>query len=75
MSELWGITADMVDWDEYKESLEIAIENEKLWGLGGSEFAEDNIEMIQEELELIKNKQYTELLEKYDKSVWRDYLK
>lgn len=68
-------TADMVDWDEYKESLKVAIENEKLWALGNSPHAEENIEMLQEELELVENEEYTELLEKYDKCVWRDYLK
>ena len=75
MSKLWEITADMVDWDEYKESIEEAIANEKLWGLGGSPHADENIKILQEELELIENEEYAELLEKYDKCVWIDYLK
>ena len=74
---LWSevyTTAEMVDWNAYKKSVEEAIANEKLWGLGGSPHAEENIEMLQEELELIENKEYAELLEKYDKCVWKDFL-
>ena len=67
-------TADMVDWSAYRKSIEEAISNEKIWGMGGSPHAEENIEMLQEELELIDNKYYAELLEKYDKCVWKDYL-
>lgn len=68
-------TAEMVDWDAYKKGIEEAIANEELWGLGGSPYAEENIEMLKEELGLIENKEYAELLEKYDKCVWKDYLK
>lgn len=74
MSKLWEITADMVDWNVYKENLEIAIANEQLWGLGGSDFAEDNIAKFEEELMLIENKDYDTLLSMYDKDVWADYL-
>ena len=67
-------TAEMVDWNAYKKSIEEAIANEKLWGLGGSPHADENIEMLQEELKLIDNKCYAILLAKYDKCVWKDYL-
>ena len=68
-------TAEMVDWDAYKKNIEDAITNETIWGLGGSPYAEENIENLQEELELVENKEYSELLAKYDKCVWKDYLK
>jgi hypothetical protein len=69
------ITPDMVDWNAYKCSVEQSIANETIWGLGGSEFAEENIEKLEEELYLIENEDYDELFSKYDDDVWRDYLK
>jgi hypothetical protein len=69
------ITPDMVDWNAYRRSVEQSISNETIWGLGGSEFAEQNIEELQEELYLIENEDYDELFAKYDDDVWRDYLK
>lgn len=69
------ITPDMVDWNAYRRSVEGTISNERLWGLGGSPYAEENIEMLQEELYLIENEDYDELFAKYDDDVWRDYLK
>lgn len=69
------ITPAMVDWDAYKCSVEQSIANERIWGLGGSEFAEENIEELQEELYLIENENYDELFSKYDDDVWKDYLK
>ena len=75
MSKLWEITADMIDWDAYKTNLEYAILNEKLWGFGGSLYAEDNIAEFEKELELIENEDYETLLSMYDKDVWVDYLK
>ena len=69
------ITPAMVDWDDYKCSVEQTIANERIWGLGGSEFAEENIEGLQEELYLIENENYDELFAKYDDDVWKDYLK
>lgn len=75
MSKLWEITADMIDWDAYKTNVEYAISNEKLWGFGGSLYAEDNIAELEKELELIENEDYETLLSMYDKDVWVDYLK
>lgn len=69
------ITADMINWDLYKESVEQSIANEELWLLGGSDFAEDNIESLKEELELIEAGDFDELLEMYDDDVWEFYLK
>lgn len=69
------ITPDMVDWDAYKRSVENSIANERIWGLGGSEFAEENIEEFEEELYLIENENYDELFAKYDDDIWREYLK
>lgn len=69
------ITSDMIDWDQYKESVEQSIANEELWLLGGSDYAEDNIESLKEELELIEAGDFDELLEMYDDDVWEDYLK
>lgn len=69
------ITPDMVDWDAYKRSVENSIANERIWGLGGSEFAEENIEEFEEELYLIENEDYDELFAKYDDDIWREYLK
>lgn len=69
------ITPDMVDWNAYKRSVENSIANEKIWGLGGSEFADENIEEFEEELYLIENEDFDELFAKYDDDVWREYLK
>lgn len=69
------ITSDMIDWDQYKESVEHNIANEELWMLGGSDFAEDNIKSLNEELELIEAGEFDELLEMYDDNIWEDYLK
>lgn len=69
------ITPDMVDWNAYKRSVENSIANERIWGLGGSEFAEENIEEFEEELYLIENEDYDELFAKYDDDIWREYLK
>ena len=69
------ITSDMIDWDQYKESFKANISNEELWMLGGSDFAEDNIAELEEELEMIEAGDFDELLEKYDDNIWEDYLK
>ena len=69
------ITPDMVDWNAYKRSVENSIANERIWGLGGSEFAEENIEEFEEELYLIENENFDELFAKYDEVIWREYLK
>lgn len=75
MAKKTVITPDMVDWDAYKRSVENSIANERIWGLGGSEFAEENIEEFEEELYLIENEDYDELFAKYDDDIWREYLK
>lgn len=69
------ITAEMIDWDAYRTSVEGAIANEEMWALGGSDFAEDNIAELEEELECIANEDYDTILEKYDYDVMKDYLK
>lgn len=69
------ITPDMVNWVAYRDNIERAIANETIWGLGGSEFADENIENLKEELDLIENENYDELLSKYDIEVWENYLK
>ena len=69
------ITAEMVDWDLYKENVLQDIANENLWLLGGSNFAEDNIASLAEELDLINDEDYDTLLNMYDDDVWVHYLK
>ena len=69
------ITAEMIDWTAYRESIKGAIKNENLWELGGSDFAEDNIAELEEELECIDNEDYDTILEKYDDDIFEDYLK
>ena len=56
------ITSDMIDWDQYKESVKANIANEDLWMLGGSDFADDNIAELEEELaEYQESKEVEEL--------------
>lgn len=69
------IKAEMVDWDLYKENVLQDIANENLWLLGGSDFAEDNIASLAEELDLINDEDYDTLLNMYDDDVWVHYLK
>ena len=69
------ITAEMIDWNAYKESIEEAIKNESLWALGGSDFAEDNIADLEEELEAIDDEDYDFILDKYDDDIFQDFLK
>jgi hypothetical protein len=69
------ITAEMIDWDAYRKSVEGTIANEEMWALGGSDFAEDNIAELKEELECIADGDYDEILDKYDYDVMKDYLK
>jgi hypothetical protein len=69
------ITAEMIDWDAYRKSVEGTIANEEMWALGGSDFAEDNIAELKEELEYIADGDYDEILDKYDYDVMKDYLK
>lgn len=69
------ITAEMIDWDAYRKSVEGTIANENMWALGGSDFADDNIAELKEELEAIDDEDYDFILEKYDYDVMKDYLK
>lgn len=69
------ITAEMIDWDAYRKSVEGAIANENLWLLGGSDYAEDNIAELEEELECIDDEDYDTILDKYDDDVFEDFLK
>lgn len=68
------ITAEMVDWVAYAESIKDSIANERIWGLGGSEFADDNIAEYEDELYSIKNKWYNDILDKYDDDIFYPYL-
>ena len=69
------ITYKDVDWELYRDSVMGNISNERIWGLGGSEFADDNILEMEEELDMIDNEEFEELFNKYDIDVWEDYLK
>jgi hypothetical protein len=51
------------------------ISNERIWGLGGSEFADENISALENELDMIDNEEFEELFNMYDIDVWKDYLK
>ncbi|MBO7241559.1 MAG: hypothetical protein J6U90_03825 [Methanobrevibacter sp.] len=64
-----------MDWNAYKCSVEQSISNETIWGMGGSEFADENIENLKDDLNLINDGEYEELFSKYDVDVWEDYLK
>lgn len=69
------ITAEMIDWDAYKNDVEQSIVNETLWGMGGSPHAQDNIRALEEELSLIEDEAYDDILAMYDNDVWVKYLK
>ena len=69
------ITAEMIDWNAYRESIENAIKNESLWALGGSDFAEENIADLEEEIEAIDDEDYDFILDKYDDDIFQDFLK
>ena len=71
------ITAELIDWNAYRESIENAIKNESLWALGGSDFAEDNIADLEEDIEAIDDEDYDFILEKYeyDDDIFQDFLK
>jgi hypothetical protein len=68
------ITAEMIDWESYKEHLENSIANERIWGLGGSEFADENIEEYEEELYSIENEYYFDILDKYEDDFFEEFL-
>ena len=69
------ITSEMIDWNALKKSIEENIKNESLWALGGSDFAEDNIADLKEELEAINDEDYDFILDKYEDDILQDYLK
>lgn len=66
------IKANQIDWEDYRESVENSIRNERLWA---TEFSRGNIADLEYELELIDDEEYEELLDMYDDDVWEDYLK
>lgn len=61
-----------VDWGDYRKSVEGAISNERLWA---TEFSRENIADLEDELEMIDNEAYEDLLAKYDDEVWEHHLK
>lgn len=69
------ITYKDVDWELYRDNVMANISNERIWGLGGSEFADDNIGALENELDMIDNEEFEELFNMYDVDVWEDYLK
>lgn len=69
------ITIHDVDWVAYEQSVKEQIENEKVWLMGGSPFAEQNIKSLKEELALIKSGDLEDVFEMYGTDVWKDYLK
>lgn len=75
MTKKIKITADMIDWSAYKESIKLQLQNEHLWSLGGSEFSAQNIAELEEEIDFIEEGSYDEVFEKYDENTWRDFLK
>ena len=70
-----NITFNDVDWEDYKQSVLCQIENERVWGFGGNEFADENILSLENELELINNEEFEELFNKYDIDIWENYVK
>lgn len=66
------IKANQIDWEDYRESVENSIRNERLWA---TEFSRGNIADLEYELDLIDNEDYKELLDMYDDDIWERYLK
>lgn len=69
------ITYKDVDWEDYRNNVMVSISNETIWGRGGSEFADDNIRALVNELDMIENEEFEELFNKYDIDVWKPYVK
>ena len=65
------ITYKDVDWQDYRESVENSIRNERLWA---TEFSRGNIADLEYELELIDDEDYEELFNMYDEDIWERYL-
>ena len=66
------ITYKDVDWEDYRESVEASISNERLWA---TEFSRENIADLEDELDMIDNEEFEELFNMYDVDVWERYLK
>lgn len=66
------ITYKDVDWEDYRESVEASISNERLWA---TEFSRENIADLEDELDMIDNEEFEELFNKYDEDVWENHLK
>ena len=66
------ITYKDVDWEDYRESVEASISNERLWA---TEFSRENIANLEDELDMIDNEEFEELFNMYDVDVWERYLK
>ena len=75
MAENITINPNMIDWDTYKESIAMQLQNEHLWSLGGAEFATANIAELEEEIELIEEESYQFVFDKYDEDFWKDFIK
>lgn len=65
------ITYKDVDWQDYRDSVENSIRNERLWA---TEFSRGNIADLEYELELIDDEDYEELFNMYDEDIWERYL-
>lgn len=65
------ITYKDVDWEDYRESVEVSISNERLWA---TEFSRDNIADLEDELDMIDNEEFEELFNMYDEDIWEHYL-
>ena len=68
------ITPEMIDWELLKDNIKNNISNERIWGLGGSEFADDNIADFEEELDAIEDEDYDFIFDKYDDDYLEDFL-
>lgn len=67
-------TPEMIDWDWLKDNIKDNISNERIWGLGGHEFADDNIAEYKDELTAIENGDYDFIFDRYDDDYLEDYL-
>jgi hypothetical protein len=63
-----------VNWESVKEDIKSSISNERIWGFGGSEFSEENIMRLEEELELIDNEDYESLLDYVDEDYLNEFI-
>lgn len=65
------ITYKDVDWQDYRESVEASISNERLWA---TEFSRENIADLEDELDMIDNEEFEELFNMYDEDIWERFL-